>query len=67
MHVLNRFWIRTSDKRQASWRNLGGRKPLGGRLFHASGLEVFLRMTATVAYRNRTIRTASVKGSKRIS
>ena len=40
--------------------------PLAAGFFHASGLEVFLRMTATVAHRNRTIRTASVKGSKRI-
>ena len=31
--------------------------------FHASGLEVLLRMTAAVAHRNRAIRTASVRGS----
>ena len=31
--------------------------------FHASGFEVFLRMTAAVAHRNRAIRTASVSGS----
>ena len=42
MHVLNRFWIRTSNKRQASWRNLGGRKPLGGRLFSCLRLGGFL-------------------------